>query len=124
MLLPVTLGDLGFFDEAHGSGFHSQGPHGLVQPAPHPVAPVPHFPVPVHNHQVVPLHHHPAPPVHHDPYHHHVPGFLEVHHDDYGHSDIKYDYGYGHRNHLQIPVGHHLPRPHHLTAHGPTFGHF
>ena len=60
------------------------------------------------------VHHpHPQPEYHHQPHYEHVPGFLEVHYSDYGRSDVKYDYGYGRRNHLHTIIGH----PHHYLQH-------
>ena len=60
--------------------------HGLHQPAPHP--------------------HHP----HLQDTYHHVPGSLSVSYSDHGRSNVQYDYGYGRRNHLHIPIGY-WPNP-------------
>ena len=116
--MSLSVADLGFVGQHHGPGFHGLGPHSLVGPHPRggPVLHTLHEPVLAHP---LPVHQEPAPyhpppsyhePVayhdHHDP-HHHVPGFLKIQYGDHGHSDVQYDYGYGHRNYLHIPVGHH-----------------
>ena len=57
--------------------------------------------------------HHVPPPPHHQPHgdpYHHVPGSLSVSYSDHGRSNVQYDYGYGRRNHLYIPIGY-WPKP-------------
>ena len=58
-----------------------------------------------------PVHHPPQP----NPQEHygHVPGFLQVSFSDHGRSDVHYDYGYGRRNHLYVPIGYPHHQPHH-----------
>ena len=61
-----------------------------------------------------PQYHHHPPQYHHQPHYDHVPGFLEVHiPGDHGRSEVKYDYGYGRRNHLYTIIGY----PHHHQHH-------